>query len=436
MEAQTTDGTVTTMNDPVLQKLLAKEEERQRDGLELIPSENYASPAVRAPLASVLANKYSEGTPGKRYYGGQEVIDAIERLAQERALALFLAPEHRSQWHVNVQPYSGSPANAAALAAVAPLGSRIMGLALSHGGHLTHGHRVSFSGTWYEAHQYTLHPATQRLDYEAIRKLAREVRPSVIISGATAYPRTIDFRAFQDIAAEVGAVHLADIAHLAGLIAGGAHPSPFPFTNLVTSTTHKTLRGPRGAVIFCQEQYAQQVDRAVFPLLQGGPHNHTTAAMAACFFEALQREFRAYAHQVVKNAQALAERFLERGMTIVTGGTDNHLLVLDLRPQNLTGKEAERTLDVIGITVNKNTIPDDPRPPSDPSGVRLGTPAVTTRGMKEPEMRLLADWIHTALTHAHDVPLLTTLREKVRDLARAHPLPGEAPVSSYARNPA
>lgn len=411
------------LRDTVLEELLVAEALRQTDGLELIPSENYASLSVRTALGSVLTNKYSEGYPGKRYYGGQENVDAIERLAKARALALFGVSEEAG-WHANVQPYSGTPANIAALFALAPLGSPIMGLALTHGGHLTHGHRVSFSGIAYAAHQYELDPTTQRLNYDAIHALARSVRPKVLISGTTAYPRTIDFRAFQTIAEDVGAVHVADISHVAGLIRGGVHPSPFPFTHVVTTTTHKTLRGPRGAIILCQKAHAAAIDRAVFPGLQGGPHDHVTAAMAACFGEALRPDFQAYARQVVVNAQALAAQLLERGFTLVTGGTDNHLILIDLRTKDITGKEAEATLDRVGMTANKNTIPYDPRSPFDPSGLRLGTPAVTTRGMKEPEMRQIADWIASAITERGDEGKVRALREEVRLLARAFPPPG------------
>lgn len=411
------------VKDPEVRALLVAEDERQRDGLELIPSENYASPAVRSALASSFTNKYSEGYPGKRYYGGQENVDALERKAQERALALFVEEAHRASWHVNVQPYSGTPANLAALLALAPPGSPIMGLALTHGGHLSHGHRVSASGILWAAHPYELDPATERLDYDAIRDQARRVGPRVIISGTTAYPRQIDFRAFQDIADDVGAVHVADIAHLAGLIVGGVHPSPFPFTNVVTTTTHKTLRGPRGGVIFCRQPFAEAIDRAVFPGLQGGPHDHTTAAVAICFGEALQPDFHAYAAQVVANAQTLASRLLERGFRLVTGGTDNHLILIDLRTQEVTGKVAEATLDRVGISANKNTIPFEPRTPFDPSGLRVGTPAVTTRGMRESEMRQLADWITSAIEHRADEVTLQRLREEVRSLARAFPPP-------------
>lgn len=410
--------------DSALEELLSAEASRQTDGLELIPSENYASLAVRAALGSVLTNKYSEGYPGKRYYGGQENVDAIERLTQKRALDLFLNTEEQVGWHANVQPYSGTPANLAVLLALAPLESPIMGLKLTHGGHLTHGHRVSFSGIAYRAHQYELDPVTQRLNYDAIHALARSVRPKILISGATAYPRTIDFRAFQTIAEDVGAIHVADISHIAGLIRGGVHPSPFPFTDAVTTTTHKTLRGPRGAIILCQKVHAAAIDRAVFPGLQGGPHDHVTAAMAACFGEALRPDFQAYARQVVINAQTLATRLLEHGFTLVTGGTDNHLVLLDLRTKSVTGREAEETLDRIGMTANKNTIPNDPRSPFDPSGLRLGTPAITTRGMKEPEMRQIADWIADAIEQRAEDAAFARLREDVRALARAFPPPG------------
>ncbi|TSC72480.1 MAG: glycine hydroxymethyltransferase [Parcubacteria group bacterium Gr01-1014_38] len=409
--------------DPEVERLLIAEEERQRDGLELIPSENYASPAVRAALSSVLTNKYSEGYSGQRYYGGQEVIDAVEDLACARALRLFLRGKECLEWDANVQPYSGTSANIAVLLGLAPLGSRLLGLQLTHGGHLSHGHRVAFSGIAYEAHQYALDPTTEHLDFDAIRALARRVRPAILFSGASAYPRAIDFRALQSIADEVGALHVADIAHVAGLIVGGAHPSPFPFTPVVTFTTHKTLRGPRGGVIVSRREHSAAIARAVFPGIQGGPHDHVTAAKAVCFQEALQPEFSVYARQVVANARSLAERLAEHGFRLVTGGTDTHLLLLDLRPHGLTGTEAEAALDLVGITANKNTIPDDPRPPKDPSGLRLGTPPLTTRGMREDAMRRIADWIAETLLHRSDTDRLTRLREEVRAFARAFPPP-------------
>lgn len=418
---------VSPARDMDIPRLIALEEERQRSSITLVPSENYVSPSVHAALGSVLTNRYSEGYPGRRYYGGQQVVDDVERLAQARALSLFLTREERAHWHVNVQPYSGSPANLAVYLALADPGDPIMGLKLTHGGHLTHGHDVSFSGKLFAADQYALHPATHRLDFDAIRDRARELRPKIIVSGATAYPRAMDFSIFQGIAEEVGAVHVADISHVAGLIIGGAHPSPFPYTHVVTTTMHKTLRGPRGAVIFCQRPYAKAIDKAVFPGLQGGPHDHVTAAKAVCFFEAGQPGFRTYIGNVVRNASRLGEELRARGFDLVTGGTDTHLLVLDLRGKGITGTEAEATLERAGIVANKNTIPNDPRSPFDPSGLRIGTPAVTTRGMGEEDMARIASFMDRALSARGDADALARVEHEVRALARAFPPPGYEP---------
>ncbi len=406
--------------DPQIAALVRDEARRQYDVLRLIPSENYASQAVLEATGSVLTNKYSEGYPGKRYYQGQEVIDQIERLAIERAMELFGAE------HANVQPYSGSPANLAAYLAVMEPGDVLMGMSLPHGGHLTHGWKVSATGRLFRAVQYTVDPTTHLIDYDAVRKLALEHRPRVIVCGATAYPRIIDFEAFASIAEEVGAVLVADISHIAGLVAGGAHPSPVPHAPIVTATTHKTLRGPRGALILCRQSLARTVDRSVFPGLQGGPHNHVTAAIAVALREASAPTFRRYAHQVVDNARALAERLAEHGFRLITGGTDNHLVLVDTTSMGWPGKVVARALERAGIVVNANTIPFDPRKPFDPSGIRLGTPAVTSRGMGVGEMRRVADWIAEVVEHIEDDAALTRIAGEVADLCAAFPPPGIA----------
>lgn len=408
--------------DPTIWRLIEGEKRRQKYGLELIPSENYVSKAVLEAAGSILTNKYSEGYPRKRYYGGQEYIDQVEELAQQRLLKLFkLSPK---KWHANVQPYSGSPANMAIYFGLVPAGGTIMGLKLVEGGHLTHGHKVNFSGKLYNAVQYSLDPKTERLDYDEIGKLARKHKPKIIISGATAYPRAIDFRKFQKIAESVGAVHVADISHIAGLIIAGVHPSPFPFTDVVMTTTHKTLRGPRSAIILCKKEYADAIDKAVFPGLQGGPHEHTIAAKAVAFTEAMTPTFRAYAKQVVRNAKALARELKVRGYRLVSGGTDNHLILIDLTNKGITGKEAQAVLDEVGITVNKNTIPNEPRSPFDPSGIRLGTPAITSRRMKEKEMMIIADLINRALINTENPKELKKISQAVFTLAKKFPVPG------------
>ena len=401
-------------------ELEQEETRRINEGLELIPSENFPSKAVLEALGSVFNNKYAEGYPGKRYYGGNEFIDKVELLAIERAKKLFGI--ENAGIHVNVQPYSGSPANLAVYFALLEFGDTLMGMNLAQGGHLTHGHKVNFSGRAYRVVQYGVDPETHLIDYDEVRKLAIKEKPKIIVSGATAYPRKLDFKAFHEIAEEAGAVSLADIAHIAGLIVGGVHPSPFPFTDVVTTTTHKTLRGPRGAMIMCKEKFAQAIDRAVFPGLQGGPHEHAIAAKAVAFKEAMQPEFKDYARQIVKNAKTLADSLMDEGFTLVSGGTDNHLILVDLRNKNVTGKEAEEALDKAGITVNKNMIPYDPRTPFDPSGIRLGTPAITTRGMKEGEMKEIGKFISEAIENHRDDRKLSEIREEVRELCREFPV--------------
>ena len=402
-------------SDQVVYHTMLKEIERINSGLELIPSENLPSKATLEALGSIFNNKYSEGYPGKRYYGGNKFIDVIENLAIERAKLLFGAE------HVNVQPYSGSPANMEAYLAFMKPGDTLMGMRLDDGGHLTHGHRVSFTGKLFNAVQYGVNRETELLDYDEIEKMALEARPKVIVCGTTAYPRQIDFKAFQEIAQKTEAVSVADIAHIAGLIIGGVHQSPFPHIDVVTTTTHKTLRGPRGAMIMCKEKFASAIDQAVFPGMQGGPHDHVTAAMAVALGEALKPEFKDYAKQVVKNAKALAEALMENGFRLVTGGTDNHLMVVDLRNKAITGKEAEAVLESAGISVNKNTIPFDPRKPFDPSGIRIGTPTVTTQGMKEEQMRQIGKLITEAIDSRDDGQKLERIRRRVKELCQLFP---------------
>lgn len=404
--------------DPDIASLIAAEERREFEKIRLIPSENYVSRAVLEATGSVLTNKYSEGYAGKRYYEGQQNIDPIESVAAERARALFGAD------HANVQPYSGSPANLAVYFALLKPGDTVMGMALPHGGHLTHGWNVSITGAWFRSVQYGVNLETGRLDYDQVRDLARRERPRLIIAGATAYPRVIDFAAFRAVADEVGATFLADMAHIAGLVAGGAHPSPVPHAHVVTTTTHKTLRGPRGAMILCREDLAKAVDKAVFPGLQGGPHNHTTAGIAVALREAATPAFREYAHQVVRNARVLAEALAGYGFKLVSGGTDNHLILMDVTPRGLTGKQFAKALDRAGIECNYNTVPGDPRKPFDPSGVRLGTPAVTSRGMKEPEMARIAAFFHEVAGCVDDPDALDRIAARVRDVTSAFPCPG------------
>jgi glycine hydroxymethyltransferase len=409
--------------DPEIAELINDEARRQFEKIRLIPSENYVSLAVLEAAGTVLTNKYSEGYPGRRYYEGQQFIDQIETLAIQRAQALFGVD------HANVQPYSGSPANLAVYLAFLQPGDTVMGMALPMGGHLTHGWAVSITGKWFHSVQYGVRAETGRLDLDEVRDLAHRERPKVIFCGGTAIPRTIDFPAFAEIAAEVDAILVADIAHIAGLIAGGAHPSPVGHAGVITTTTHKTLRGPRGAMIMSTAEHASAVDKAVFPGLQGGPHNHTTAAIAVALKEAAQPEFRDYAHQVVANAKALAGALTARGYDLVSGGTDNHLILMDLTPQGIAGKPAAKALDRAGIELNYNTVPFDPRKPFDPSGVRLGTPAITTRGLREEHMPQIAAWIDETITAAvkDDEGAIERIAGEVRDMLAAFPMAGWAP---------
>ena len=404
--------------DPEVADLIAAEERRQRDKIRLIASENYVSGAVLAATGSVLTNKYSEGYPGKRYYEGQQIIDQIEQLCIARAKSLFGAD------HANVQPYSGSPANLAVYLAFVRPGDTVMGMSLPAGGHLTHGWNVSATGTWFRAVQYGVRRDDHRIDFDEVRELARKERPRLLFAGGTAIPRVIDFGAFAQIAREVGAVFVADIAHIAGLIAGGAHPSPVPVADVVSTTTHKTLRGPRGGMLLCTAAHQKAIDRAVFPGLQGGPHNHTTAGIAIALKEAATDEFKRYAHQIVANARALAAGLIERGWSLVTGGTDNHLILADLTSKHVPGKVAARALDTAGLELNYNTVPFDPRKPFDPSGIRLGTSSVTSRGMAEPEMRQIAAWMDAVVTAPADAALHARIAGEIRELCAKFPAPG------------
>jgi glycine hydroxymethyltransferase len=404
--------------DPEIARLIADEEARQHRCVRLIASENYVSAAVMAATGTVLTNKYSEGYPGKRYYEGQRYIDEIETLAIDRARALFGAE------HANVQPYSGSPANLAVYFAFLQAGDTVMGMGLPAGGHLTHGWNVSITGTYFRAVHYGVRKDTGRIDYDEVRDLARKERPRLLWAGGTAVPRIIDFAAFAEIAKEVGAIFAADIAHIAGLVAGGVHPSPVPVADVVSSTTHKTLRGPRGGMILCRQAHQKAIDRAVFPGLQGGPHNHTTAGLAVALKEAAAPGFKEYAAQIVANARALAEALIERGFELVSGGTDNHLLLVDLTNKDVPGRKAARALDRAGIVCNCNSVPFDPRKPFDPSGIRLGTPAVTSRGMREPEMRQIATWIDQVVEDPENDGLLARIAGEVATLCDAHPAPG------------
>ena len=403
--------------DSQVEALIEKERTRQTTGLQLIASENFTSPAVMRATGSVLTNKYSEGYPGKRYYGGNAVVDEIEALAIDRVKQLFGAD------HANVQSHSGASANMAVYQAMLKPGDVVLGLSLDHGGHLTHGSPVNASGIFYDFRSYKVGVNDERIDFDEVRRLAHEHRPRMIVAGTTSYPRRIEPEPFKKIADEVGAYMMFDIAHLAGLVAGGAHPNPVPFADVVTFTTHKTLRGPRGGCILSTKQHAQAIDKAVFPGQQGGPLEHAVAAKAVAFFEALQPEFREYAHQIVKNAAALAEALAIRGFRLVSGGTDTHMMVVDLRPfdANLTGKEAQAVLDMAGITLNKNTVPNDPRSPFVTSGVRIGTPSVTTQGMREGEMSTIADFIVTTLKGRNDPAIVADVRAKVAALCAAFP---------------
>lgn len=415
--------------DADLAAMLQRELVRQRDVLEMIPSENIVSPSVLEALGSVLTNKYSEGYPAKRYYGGNQFIDEVETLARERAKALFGAE------HANVQPYSGSPANLAVYFALVKPGDTVMGMSLAHGGHLTHGHKVSITGTYYNAVQYPVGD-DGFIDYDVVRALALEHKPKLIFCGATAYPRIFDFAKFRAIADEVNAYLIADMAHVAGLIAGGVHPNPFPHADVMTTTTHKTLRGPRGAMILSKKEdrlhaihhpdskhdLATLIDRAIFPGLQGGPHNHQTAAIAVTLKEAAEPSFKIYAENIVKNAKALAASLLEEGITLVSGGTDNHLLLIDLRPNGVGGADIETALDEANITVNKNSIPNDPAPPMKPSGIRIGSPSLTTRGFTEDDMLVVGKLIAQIIKSPGDASVRESVKTTVAELTAAHPI--------------
>ena len=404
--------------DPQIADAIEREAKRQHDGLELIASENYPSPPVLAAMGSILTNKYAEGYPGRRYYGGCEFVDIVETLAIERATSLFGAQ------HANVQPHSGSQANLAAYYALLEPGDTAMGLELNHGGHLSHGLPVNVSGRWFQFVSYGVDRETERIDYDAMAAAARQHRPKVIVVGATAYPRHYDFARAAEIAADVDATLMVDMAHFAGLVAGGVHPSPVPYAPVVTTTTHKTLRGPRSALILTNDDLAREIDRAVFPGTSGGPHMHTIAAKAVALREAATPEFAAYAAQIVANAKALAEGLQSEGLRLVSGGTDNHLMLVDVAVKGLTGKAAETALDAAGITANKNTIPYDEQRPTVTSGVRIGTPALTTRGMREAEMADVAKLIGRVLDAVDDETVREAVRADVRDLAAAFPIPG------------
>lgn len=402
--------------DPEIYEVLRKEEERQRSKLELIASENFVSSAVREAQGSVLTNKYAEGYPGRRYYGGCEFVDLAETLAIERAKKLFGAE------YANVQPHSGSQANMAVYFALLNPGDTIMGMDLRQGGHLTHGSPVSFSGRLYRVVSYGVRPDTETIDYNALEELALRHKPRLIIAGASAYPRIIDFEAFRSVCDKVGAYLMVDMAHIAGLVSAGLHPNPVPFADVVTSTTHKTLRGPRGGLILSQERYAKLLDSQLFPGIQGGPLMHVIAAKAVAFKEAMTQEFKDYQRRIVENSKTLAEALMERGYRLVSGGTDNHLILVDLRNKGITGKEAEEVLDRAGITVNKNSIPFDPQKPGITSGIRMGTPALTTRGMGPEEMKQVASLVDEALTFRHDERRIAKIKEKVKELCSAFPL--------------
>jgi len=405
--------------DPDIAQAIANEERRQHDGLELIASENFVSEAVLEAMGSVFTNKYAEGYPGKRYYGGCEFTDVVENLARDRAKQLFGAD------HANVQPHSGSTANMEAYEAVLKPGDTILGLNLAHGGHLTHGHPLNFSGKTYKIVPYGVCRNTETLDYDEIERLAMEHHPKLIVGGGSAYPRIIDFARMRQIADKAGALYMVDMAHFAGLVAGGVHPSPVPHAHIVTTTTHKTLRGPRAGMILCKQEFAKDVDKVVFPGDQGGPLVHIVAAKAVCFLEAMQPSFKDYAAQIVKNARALAEALAKNGFRIISGGTDTHLMLVDVFAKGMLGSEAEKALGEAGITVNKNTIPFDTNPPMKPSGIRVGSPACTTRGMAEPEFRQIGNWIADALDHRSDPDRLARIRHQVFELAEAFPLYSE-----------
>jgi glycine hydroxymethyltransferase len=414
-------------SDPQIAAAIDNETRRQHEGLELIASENFVSEAVLEAAGSVFTNKYAEGYPGKRYYGGCEFADVVENLARDRAKQLFGAE------HANVQPHAGSQANMEAYAAVLQPGDTILGLNLAHGGHLTHGHHLNFSGKTYKIVPYGVTKETETIDYDALEKLAEQERPKLIIGGGSAYPRIIEFARMRQIADKVGALYLVDMAHFAGLVAGGAHPSPVPHAHIVTSTTHKTLRGPRAGMILSKAEFAAAIDKVVFPGMQGGPLVHIIAAKAICFLEAMQPEFRDYAKQVVANAKVLAETLASEGFRIISGGTDTHVMLVDVFSKGMLGSDAEKTLGEAGITVNKNAIPFDVNPPLKPSGIRIGSPALTTRGMKEAEMRQVGRWIADALLRRTDAITLTKIRQQVLELCEAFPLYAERRARAQAK---
>jgi glycine hydroxymethyltransferase len=412
--------------DPDVAAAIENETRRQHEGLELIASENFVSEAVLEAMGSVFTNKYAEGYPGKRYYGGCEYADVVENLARDRAKQIFGAE------HANVQPHSGSSANMEAYAAVLQPGDTILGLNLAHGGHLTHGHHLNFSGNTYKIVPYGVTKETETIDYDDLEKLAERERPKLIIGGGSAYPRIIDFARMRQIADKVGALYLVDMAHFAGLVAGGVHPSPIPHSHIVTTTTHKTLRGPRAGMILSKQEFAAAIDKVVFPGMQGGPLVHIIAAKAVCFREAMQPEFRDYARQIVANAKVLAEALAAEGFRIISGGTDTHLMLVDVFSKGMLGSEAEKALGEAGITVNKNAIPFDTNPPMKPSGIRIGTPALTTRGMKEQEMRQIGHWIAEVLNSRTDAAVLGKIRRQVLQLAEAFPLYAERRERAHA----
>jgi glycine hydroxymethyltransferase len=402
--------------DPEIAEAIEKETYRQKYKLEMIASENFTSKAVMEAQGTVLTNKYAEGYPGRRYYGGCEFVDIVENVARDRAKKLFSAE------HVNVQPHSGSQANMGVYFAYLNYGDKVLGMNLAHGGHLTHGSPVNISGKYFEFIPYGVSKETGYIDYDQLEALAQEHKPKMIVAGASAYPRIIDFERISKIAKEIGAYVMVDMAHIAGLVAAGLHPNPVPFCDFVTTTTHKTLRGPRGGMIFCKEEYAKAIDKAIFPGIQGGPLMHVIAAKAVCLKEASTDEFTEYQNQVVNNAKALAKALLDKGYNLVSGGTDNHLILLDVRCKNLTGKEAEHLLDEVGITVNKNAIPYDPESPNVTSGIRIGTPALTSRGMKEQEMEIIAELMDQALTHGQDERIKAKTSKAIKALCDQFPL--------------
>jgi len=412
--------------DPQIASSIDNEARRQHEGLELIASENFVSEAVLEAMGSVFTNKYAEGYPGKRYYGGCEYADVVENLARDRAKQLFGAD------HANVQPHAGSQANMEAFSAIIQPGDTILGLNLAHGGHLTHGHPLNFSGKTYRIVPYGVTKETETIDYDDLEKIAEKEHPKLIIGGGSAYPRIIDFARMRQIADKVGALYLVDMAHFAGLVAGGAHPSPVPHAHVVTSTTHKTLRGPRAGMILCKQDFAASIDKTVFPGMQGGPLVHIIAAKAVCFLEAMQPSFRDYASQVVANAKVLAETLAAEGFRIISGGTDTHVMLIDVFSKGMLGSEAEKALGEANITVNKNAIPFDTNPPMKPSGIRIGSPALTTRGMKEAEMKQVARWISETLHHRTDAGVLAKIRKQVLEMAESFPLYPERRAKAQA----